>query len=108
MSVVNFDWINRQGPSRILSLLIAIAYLLICFFLKQPKSAVDVLEVLFVSAAALVFPVLCIWYGDELGDYVGTFPGPGITTRSPGWLVKTGGWVLLLLPAIVGWFVYRS
>ena len=104
---MNFDWIKWQGPSRILSLLIAIAYLVIVFFLKQPKSAVDVLEVLLTIAAGLFVPLGCIWFGDELGDYVGTFPGPAFTTRSPGWLVKIGGWVLLLLPAIFGWFIYR-
>ncbi len=102
------EWINRLGPSRILSLLVVISYLLIGFWLDQPKSARDVLEILFIAVAGLSFPLACIWFADEMGDYFGPLPGPAITTRSPGWMVKTGGWVLLLLPAIAGWFIYKS
>ena len=61
-----------------------------------------------ITAVALCFPLACIWFGDELGDYVGSLPGPAITKRSPGWLVNAGGWLLLVLPVIVGLFIYKS
>jgi len=53
-----------------------------------------------------ILPLVCIWYGDELGEYVGTLPGPAITKTTPGWMVKLGGWFLLFLPAILAFFVF--
>ena len=59
--------------------------------------------------AAVLLPLACVWFGDELGNYVGTVPGPAITKRSPGRLVKLGGWILYLVPAVVvGWFIYQT
>jgi uncharacterized membrane protein YoaT (DUF817 family) len=102
------DWISRLGPSRTLSLLVSIAYLLISFFIGQPKSAREVLLVLLVVMAAVVFPLACIWFADEIGEYVGALPGPGITKKSPAWMVKIGGWCLLLLPLIFGLIIARA
>jgi hypothetical protein len=52
----------------------------------------------------LVLPLACIWFGDEMGDYMGTWPvsAGGITNPTPGWLVRAGGWLLLLLPIVIG------
>ena len=94
------DWIRRAGWSRALSLLIAIIYLAIGLFVTD--SPRDVLIVLLVIPAVLLIPLVCIWFGDEVGDYIGALPGPAVTKRSPGWLVTVFGWVLLLLPAILG------
>ena len=94
------DWISRLGWSRTLSLLIAIIYLLIGLFVTD--SPRDVLIVLLVIPGFLLIPLVCIWFGEEVGDYIGALPGPAVTKRSPGWLVTLFGWVLLLLPAIVG------
>jgi hypothetical protein len=94
------DWINRLGWSRTLSLLIAIIYLLIG--VSVTDSPRDVLIVLLVIPAVLLIPLVCIWFGDEVGGYIGALPGPAVTKQSPGWLVTLFGWVLLLLPAILG------
>lgn len=61
-----------------------------------------------IVGGALLFPLACIWFADELGEYVGVLPGPPIDRRSPAWMVKLGGWILLLLPAILFFFTYRS
>lgn len=51
---------------------------------------------------SLAFPLACIWFGDELGEYYqdGTL-APTINTPSPGGLVRLGGWVLLVLPVLM-------
>lgn len=87
---------------RTLSLLIAVVYLVLSVI--SARSQAKVLSGLLITCAGLLLPLACIWFSDELGEYVGALPGPGITHKSPGWMVKIGGWVLLLLPAILFWF----
>ena len=99
------DWIRSVLSSRTLSLLIAIAYLVIA--LLSSRSIANAFGSLLIVGGALLLPLACIWYADELGDYVGVFPGPGINRKSPAWMVKIGGWLLLLLPVIVFLFTYR-
>ena len=89
------DWIS----SRTLSLLIAIVYLVLAC--ASAPSAAKVFASLLIVGGALLLPLACIWFADELGEYVGTFPGPEVNRKSPGWMVKLGGWILLLLPAIL-------
>ena len=45
---------------------------------------------------ALAIALALIWYGDELGDYVGSAGRGNITQRTPGFMVKFFGWVMLL------------
>ena len=52
-------------------------------------------------AIYLLLPLLCIWFGDEMGNYIGSLPGPAINKPTPGCFVRIGGWVLLLFPVIV-------
>ena len=94
--------------SRTLSLVVAVIYLVVVAFFKQSRSLAGILADLLLAAAALLLPLACIWFGDELGNYVGTLPGPRINRRSPGWMVKLGGWVLLLLPPVIGVFIYAA
>ena len=96
------DWF--PNISRALSVVVASIYLgLAIYFSQQGTLTGNLLRM----GMGLLFPLACIWFGDELGDYVGTLPGPAITHTTPGWMVKLGGWVLLLLPAIVSLFVYQ-
>ena len=91
---------------RTLSLIIASVYLLLTAF--SENSLNEVLPGLLIVGGALLFPLACIWFPDELGEYVGRLPGPAISHTSPAWTVRVGGWVLLLLPAVLFWFIYRS
>ena len=95
------DWF--ENVSRALSLLIALIYLGIASY--SAPSAAKLLGNLLLVSGALLLPLACIWFGDELGEYVGG--GSSITRKSPGWMVKIGGWVLLLLPAIRFLFVIQ-
>lgn len=45
-----------------------------------------------------IFPLGCIWFGDDFGEYTGiNFGNNQITSQSPGWLIKLGGWFLIAL-----------
>jgi hypothetical protein len=85
------------GWNEILSGVLALIYIIRALVGGGAKAGLEVL-------AFLVLPLACIWFGDEMGDYVGTWPisGGGITNKTPGWLVRAGGWLLLLLPIIIG------
>lgn len=50
----------------------------------------------------LLLPLACIWFADAMGDYTGGTTGGGLTSPTPGWLVCIGGWLMLLLPLIIG------
>lgn len=61
-------------------------------------------ELLLIAAIVLIMPIAMIWFGDEIGDYVGGFHRigkPYITKRSPGSLVSLFGWALLLAPIVI-------
>lgn len=89
--------------ARRVSLLIVLAYAscLVVAGFGSSRPAREVVISLLVIVSYCVLPLACIWFGDEMGDYVGTFPGPAINRRTPGWMVKLGGWFLLLFPAII-------
>ena len=76
------DWF--PNISRALSLVIALVYLGLAIF--SAPSAAKLFAGLLIFGGALLLPLACIWYGDELGEYVGTFPGPAVTRKSPGWM----------------------
>ena len=94
----------RDFPiGRALSLIVAGVYLLVGALAAD--SIRKLLTALLIVGGALLLPLAGIWFGDELGEYVGTLPGPAINHKSPGWMVKICAWVLLLLPAILFFFV---
>ena len=82
--------------SKILSAIIAIAYIATACFTDGGETA-------FRAGLFLILPMACIWFGDSMGGYVGgTMRGQYISSSTPGCLVIAGGWLLLLLPAIIG------
>lgn len=97
------DWAANIRTWRGLSLIVASFYVGVTIYAAIPDGTL--ITDLFLLGAALFFPLLCIWFGDELGDYVGTLPGPAINRTTPGWMLELGGWVLLLLPVIIYCFV---
>src|SRR5688572_24382329 len=92
------DWFPNIFTSRGLSLVVASIYFGIAIY-ASPRGMLTA-AVLRVGIGVL-FPLVCIWFAEAMGDYVGTLPGPGITRTSPEWMVELGGWVLLLSPAIL-------
>ena len=95
------EWAERISWSRALSLLVAAIYVLAPVVAGWQKSLREVLGMVVAIGAYLIIPLVCIWFSDEMGDYIGTLPGPAINRRSPGWMVNIGGWFLLLLPVLI-------
>ncbi len=55
-----------------------------------------------IMAGYLLIPLLCIWYGDDLGNYIGPAGRYGWIDRpTPGIFVRVFGWFMLFLPAAV-------
>ena len=95
---IYWDW------QRILSLLIAGIYLLIGLIVSSSGSFKDIIGTLLLVSVALILPLACIWFGDEMGDYTG--PLSSITKISPGTFIRIGGWILLFLPVIRGMIIW--
>ena len=92
--------------SRNLSLLVVLAYAAFALIAGSERSALAAVGAVLVTMLYALLPLACIWFGDEMGDYIGTLPGPAINRRSPGWMVKIGGWFLLLFPLLI--FLFAS
>ncbi len=54
------------------------------------------------AAIGVMFPLACIWFADAMGGYIGPTSHGAITSPTPGVLVCIGGWLLLLLPLLIG------
>jgi hypothetical protein len=96
-----FRWLTNFGASRVFSLVIAAGYLSFFLFAPGQISAERRIGTVLAVAGYLLIPLLCIWFGDEMGNYTGALPGPAINKATPGCLVKVAGWVLLFFPIIV-------
>lgn len=91
---------------KLISLVVVIVWLGAMFLLSRAKGQN---AEAFNPLAWLVLPLMplaLIWFGDELGDYVGPTSRGRITRSSPGWLVKIFGWVFLL--ALIGYPLYEA
>ncbi|MGC8862141.1 MAG: hypothetical protein ACP5R5_05110 [Armatimonadota bacterium] len=78
--------------SRIVSAAIAAVYVVKAFFSSGPESALAV-------ALLLLVPLGLIWFGDDIeipGNRLSDVP----SGRTPGYLLRMIGWVLLMLPII--------
>jgi hypothetical protein len=82
---------------RYVSVIIAAVYILVAYIARGPVMSLRM-------AGFLIFPLACIWFSNEMGDYTGMGfgRGPAITEKSPGWAVAFAGWLLLLLPVFAG------
>jgi len=83
---------------RLISGIIAILYLIAAYLGGGGKG-------LLTMTAFLVLPMACIWCSDEMGDFTGNTGSGLITSTTPGSLIAFGGWLLMLLPVIVGLIV---
>lgn len=84
---------------RALSGVIAAGYLIASLIVYQPLSLRAGVELSFIKLLPIWFPVVCIWFGDDLDDYVSRFPS--ITKTSPAGWVRIGGWCLLALRFLI-------
>lgn len=77
--------------SKLLSLLAIPAAAVLFAMLGPSKGAA------FVGVYCTAPWLLLIWFGDEMGDRIGgTVRGQSITSSTPGWMIVTLGWLLLI------------
>ena len=83
-------WIHR-----ILSLMVAAFYVVLGAIWEGGRG-------FWMAASFSLFALAFIWFADELGEYLGPWMMRAvITAKSPGWLLRFMGWVLLLMPVWV-------
>lgn len=80
--------------SRVISLIIACSCIILAFLMGN---SYDWLRVF----GFVILPLACIWFGDELGGYTG-FVQLIPVRQTPGCFIRFAGWILLLLPVIIG------
>ena len=84
-----------MGLNRIVSLIIAIGYLIVAILTADAGTVVIVV-------AGLIFVLGLIWFGDDIGGYTGLAgSGISITRTSPGCAIIFLGWLFLLSPLII-------
>ena len=84
---------------RALSLAIAVAYVVTSLTVYQPQSLRDSVGLFLIRSLTMLFPIACIWFGDNLNEYMTGF-GP-IDKPSPAGWVRIGGWCLLALRLLI-------
>ena len=90
-----FDWI-KENPGKFVALSISFSYILY-FYLTG--GTVGIIRIL----GALVLALACIFFGEEMGGYIGPSGGQTheITRKTPGCIVTYLGWIFLLTPMII-------
>lgn len=77
---------------KVLSIFLYFIYILMYFDTSD-------IEASFWILFGLLLPVLCIWFSDELSNYVGSGE-VAFTEKSPSILIKIVGWFILVLPLL--------
>jgi hypothetical protein len=86
-----------MSRSRVLSVLLAAIYVAIgCLFGGQRAGAK--------MLAFCSLPVLCIWYPEAFGNYV----GGRITAPSPPSVLRVVGWIILFAPVVAAVLVWME
>ncbi len=79
--------------NRILSSAVYSVYLIAAFLLDKKLWPL--------ASIALLLPLGCIWFGEELGGYIGPAGNAYISRTTPGVFVQILGWLFLLMPAAI-------
>ena len=82
---------NREGIHRLASLILAGIYLAAAFIATEPLVALRI-------AIGLILPMACIWFPEPIGSYTGFMGRAYITQKSPAFIVRFMGWMLMLTP----------
>lgn len=77
---------------RLISGLVYVLYVIHYFDASDMESTFRILF-------GFLLPLLCIWFADQLGGYIGGGE-VAITKKSPGIIIKMVGWIILLIPII--------
>ena len=89
------------NKNRIFSSLLALVYIVIGFLTRGGEGG-------FIIVGFVILPLTCIWFSDAIGGFTGFSRSIGITESSPGMFVCIAGWILLLLPLLIGVIDYLA
>lgn len=81
--------------NRLLSGVLAAIYIVMALCFGSAEAA-------FKIGLFLILPLACIWFSEPMGGYTGPVWRGVITSPTPAVFVSIGGWLLLLLPLIIG------
>ncbi len=81
--------------NRLLSGVLAVIYVAVAGVIGGAEGA-------FRLGMFVILPLACIWFSEAMGGYVGPVWRAVVTSPSPAIFVCIGGWLLLLLPLVVG------
>ncbi len=96
------DWTLSGDWQRLVSLIIAIIYLVVWAAVFHHRSLSRLMAGAVIGIVALTFPLACIWFADEVAAYVSDRTvSAQFTSTSQGRFVRWGGWMLLLLPLFI-------
>ena len=84
-----------MSRNRILSGLLAATYIVVALCGGGAEAG-------FKAALFLVLPLACIWFSEAMGGYTGPAWRATITAPTPAVFVCIAGWLLLVMPAIIG------
>ena len=92
-SPVPYFIFGRPEPDlgRVLSLVIGAGYLLIGGYLQGVGGSLR-------AFAFVVMPLVLIWFGDDLGEHLGSIGSRTNRFVVPGFAVRLCGWLVLLAP----------
>ncbi|MFC1461487.1 hypothetical protein ACFLQR_03090 [Verrucomicrobiota bacterium] len=82
--------------SKIISLLMAIVFVTTMFFADGAEDAWKV-------GIGMIFILALVWYGDEMGSFVGG-AAPLKTATTPRWMLRGFGWIVLIGAFVVSIF----
>ncbi len=81
---------SKDALSKILSLMVALSYILINGILVEPAAGLQ-------TAAGVTLPLACIWFADSFGGMTGGFVRLHmISNPTPPLLMHFAGWLLLI------------
>jgi len=90
------DW------NRLLSLILACAYVALALYWVLGRRSADAVGFLLVILVVAGIAVTMIWYGEDWGGRSLGLSRLGIDRGTPGGGVKLVGWLILLLPVLAG------
>ena len=86
--------------------MVAIGFVALIAFGSQPRNFGQGFIIILVACAALLLPLACIWFADDMGEYAGNLFAPGLAKPTPGVAIRVAGWFLLIVQFVVLLFLW--
>ena len=91
---------------RTVSAVVALAFIVLVALGGLSKDFRQGIVMILVVCAALLLPLACIWFADDMGEYAGNLLVPGLAKPTPGVAIRIAGWFLLIVEFVVLLFLF--